>query len=333
MLKKYPKVSIIIPVYNAVNTLPTCLDALRAQSYPVLEFIFINDCSTDASVQLLDAFAADYLEEGELDVKVLHHTKNQGVAVARNTGLNAATGDFLYYVDADDSLVPDTITLAVENAEKTEADIVGFNWFLTFDKNERKMNQPAFNTPWDALEKMMQGTMRWNLWLFLVRRSLYENNQIRFTPNMNMGEDLLVMVKLFGVAEKVAYIDEVLYRYRQSNSASLTKTYSIDHIQQVTANVKEVEAFLIDSPYATKLGNLIAYLKLNIKLPLLISDQTSQYKRWLNWFPEANAFTMENKSLPWRTRILQFAAVKKQFWLLKLYYYFVIRLVYGVIYR
>jgi hypothetical protein len=81
------------------------------------------------------------------------------------------------------------------------------------------------------------------------------------------------------------------------------------------------------------LGNLINYLKLNIKLPLLISENKSQYQKWLTWFPEANDFVMENKTLPLRTRLLQLAAVKKQFWYIKLYNKVVIRLVYGILYK
>ncbi|KGE14157.1 glycosyltransferase family 2 protein [Sphingobacterium deserti] len=327
-----PLVSIIVPVYNAEATLPDCLRALAELDYPAMELLFVNDSSTDGSLALLESFIQKFCM-GERQAKIVSHATNQGVAAARNSGLEHATGMYIYYVDADDSLAPNAVSLAVNRAQEMDADMVGFNWFLTFDENERKMNQPAFQTAWEALEKMMLGTMRWNLWLFLVKRSLYEQHAIRFTPGMNMGEDLMVMVKLFCYAQHVAFIDQPLYRYRQSNSASLTKTYAQEHIAQVTQNVNEVEIFLKASQYAPQLGNLLEQLKLNIKLPLLISAKTAQYKLWRRWFPEANAFVWKNKALPWRTRFIQYLALKKQFWLLKIYYYFVIRFVYGVIYR
>ena len=327
-----PLVSIIIPVYNAEATLPDCLRALEELDYPALELLFVNDSSTDGSLALLEKFVHKF-SLGERQAKIVSHATNQGVAAARNSGLEHAVGTYIYYVDADDSLASNTVSRAVKKAQELDADIVGFNWFLTFDKNERKMNQPAFQTPWEALEKMMLGTMRWNLWLFLVKRSIYEQHDIRFTPGMNMGEDLTVMVKLFSYAQQVVFIDEPLYRYRQSNSASLTKIYTPEHIEQVTQNINEVESFLEASLYASQLGNLIAQLKLNIKLPLLISAKSEKYQLWLKWFPEANTFVWRNKALPWRTRLIQYFAVKKQFWLLKIYYYFVIRFVYGIIYR
>ncbi len=332
MTDKLKSVSIIIPVYNAENTLPNCLDGLAALHYANVELLFINDCSTDASLDLLEKFCLPFSTQLRT-AKVINHAHNQGVAAARNTGLDYATGDYIYYVDADDRVDPETIAETVEKAQQLDADIVGFNWSLTFDKNERRMNQPAFETPWQAVELMLRGTMRWNLWLFLVKRSLYEDHQIRFIPGMNMGEDMMVMTKLFVHAKRVAYIDKAFYHYRQSNEASLTKTYSQAHMDQVSTNIQALEDFLLKSQYTAKLGDLIGFLKLNIKLPFLISPKSSQYKRWLSWFPEANGLALKNTSLPWRTRLIQYAAVKKQFWLLKGYYYFVIRFVYGIIYR
>ncbi|GHE39786.1 glycosyltransferase family 2 protein [Sphingobacterium griseoflavum] len=328
-----PIVSVIIPVYNAEKTLPFCLASLSKLTYPYLQFIFVDDCSTDGSLACIEAFAEGPQQGVHWDVKVIRQAVNRGVAAARNTGLDHATGTYIYYVDADDQIDPETIAEAVEKAQQLDADIVGFNWYLAFDKNKRKMNQPAFHTAWEAVEMMLRGTMRWNLWLFLVRRSLYEEHQIRFLPGMNMGEDMMVMTKLFAHAERVAYMDKAFYHYRQSNETSLTKTYSEQHMAQVAANIQELEGFLAASKYASRIGDLIGFLKLNNKLPFLISPKVSQYKRWLSWFPEANRLVLKNTSLPWRTRLLQYAAVKKQFWLLKGYYYFVIRFIYGIIYR
>ncbi|GGH32139.1 glycosyltransferase [Sphingobacterium alkalisoli] len=326
-------VSVIIPVYNAEQTLHVCLEALRSQTYPNLEFIFINDCSTDGSLALLQHFAESMEDKPSPTIKIVSHAQNQGVASARNTGLDNATGIYVYNVDADDHIEPEAIALMAAAAKKADADIVGFNWFLTFQQNERKMKQPAFRDAWDAVQQMLAGTMRWNLWLFLVRRSLYEEKQIRFQPGMNMGEDLLVMMKLFVHARSVTYLDKHLYHYGQSNTNSLTKTYSDRHIMEVTANINEVDRVLRNSKFATEIGDHLDFLKLNIKLPLLISDKKEQYQRWLAWFPEANAKINKNKALPLRTRLLQELAARRQFWAVKLYYKLVIRLIYGILYK
>lgn len=332
-MKSYvPYVSVIVPVYNAEKTLCTTLSALLIQTYTQLELIFVNDYSRDGSLIILQDSKSDF-EHRKINVKILNHDVNRGVAAARNTGLSNATGKYIYYVDADDAIEPDTVELLVKTAEQQQADIVGCNWFLTFNKNERKMNQPSFANPWQAIENILNGVMRWNLWLFMVKRSLYEDNYIRFTPKQNMGEDLMVMVKLFFYANKVTYVDKALYHYGQSNEQSLTKTYSDRHIAEVTANVKEVEDFLSDKLDKQKLTVWMSYLKLNIKLPLLISDNGENHNLWNRWFVEANRYALHNRSVPWRIRILQYAASKRLYFLVKCHYYLVVRVVYGLIYR
>ncbi|WP_313367839.1 glycosyltransferase family 2 protein [Sphingobacterium mizutaii] len=328
-MNRKPLISIIVPVYNAEKTLHICLDSLSSQTYKNLQIIFINDCSTDKSLQVLEKFR----DQSQFDVEIIIHEVNRGVAAARNTGLDAVKGEYIYFVDADDAIDHDALELSAEKAEKENLDILGFSWYLTFEKNERKMNQPNFESPMEAIEKMMRGTMRWNLWLFLFKTKLFVDHNIRFIEGKNMGEDLMVAIKLFCNAKNVAYLDRHFYHYGQSNTASLTKTYSDSHIEQVSANVEHVENYLKNSELSDKLGNLIYYLKLNIKLPLLISEKISQYEKWLSWFPEANPYVMENTALPMRTRLLQLAAVKKQFWLIKLYNRVVLRMVYGVLYK
>ncbi|WP_207795733.1 glycosyltransferase family 2 protein [Sphingobacterium haloxyli] len=326
-------VSVIIPVYNAVDTLHGCLESLGKQTYPYLELIFINDNSEDGSLMALIDFAASLKESETVVVKVISHDVNQGVAVARNTGLEHAAGEYIYYIDADDWIDENAIQIAVAEAERTAADIVGFDWYLSFAKKERLMQQPGFSSPKEAIVKMLEGRMRWNLWIFLVRRSLYEAHIIRFTPQMNMGEDMMVMFKLFSLAEKVSHLPQALYHYGQSNEESLTKVYADKHIQEVTQNMNEVERFLTVGRYADLVRTKLDLLKLNIKLPLLISDERDRYQKWRYWFPESNRYAWKNRVQSLRIRLIQWAAWKRQFWIVKLHYHGVIRLLYGVIYR
>src|SRR5690606_20400255 len=96
-------VSIIIPVYNAEKTLHIALASLQKQHYIHLEIIIVNDCSKDNTLVVIQNFIPLLKSKGMI-VKVINHEKNQGVAVSRNTGLEQATGEFIYYVDADDRI-------------------------------------------------------------------------------------------------------------------------------------------------------------------------------------------------------------------------------------
>jgi len=325
-------VSVIVPYFNAQGSLERTLHSLLEQTHRELEVVLVDDCSTDES-RTITARMIPLLEARDVKVNLIRHEKNQGVAVARNSGLDAASGEFIYFLDADDFIQPEAIGLMVEEARQKEADIVGCHWYLTFGQNQRKMKQPAFANREEAIEKMLSGLMRWNLWLFLVRKSLYDQHGIRFVPGMNMGEDLLVTIKLFLVAGNVSAVDRHLYHYGQSNEASLTKVYSESHRREVSANVLEVERCLASSWFAGKVGDYINFLKLSIKLPLLISNDPASYRAWLEWFPEANDQVMRNRAQPFRTRLLQQMAVKRQFWFIKIYNKWVIGFVYGILFR
>lgn len=316
------RISIITPVYNAAATLRRCLDSLAAQTYKEMEIVLVDDCSRDDSMAMLQEFAAS-----RADVKLIHHEVNRGVANARNTGLDAATGDYVYFLDADDWLEPDALEQMARKASEG-MDIVGCEWRLAFEKSERMMSQPDFGSPLEAMQQMMYGRMRWNLWLFMVRRELYEG--IRFVPGQDMGEDMLVMHRLFMRASRVGLVQKHLYHYAQPN---LSSAFSEKLISQVSANVSALEAEVRRSSYSEQLLPLMPYLKLNIKLPLLMTADRSQYRRWMEWWPEANASAMSNPALPVRTRLLQWCASKRLWAVVWLYDMIVTKFLYGVIYK
>lgn len=325
-----PLVSVLMPVYNASATLPLCLGKLFAQTYGSLEFVFVDDCSTDDSVSLIEAAAAS-ANRADIAVKILRNQENQGVAAARNAALAAASGDYICWVDADDWMEPDAIASLV--AKAGDAEIVGFDWYLTFDRNERRMSQRPFSTPLEALRNMMSGVMRWNLWLFMAKRSLYERAGICFIPGKNMGEDMLVTISLFLKAESAAFIPEAYYHYRQVNDSSVSRTFSDETMAQVTYNVDQVSRAVSSSCYADELSACMDFLKQFIKLPLLMSTDRAQYRRWNDWFAESDKSIMANTLVPLRTRLVEYAASRRWYLLLQIYHVLVYKVVYGLIYR
>jgi glycosyltransferase involved in cell wall biosynthesis len=323
-----PLVSIIIPVYNAEKTLPKTLDSLIRQTYSNLDLVFVNDCSQDNSEALIQDFIEKFILIDGRFARIISHKINRGVAAARNTGLENSAGEYIYYVDADDHIVDKAIEFLVEEAELKNADIVSCSWYLQFHNSVRKMIQPNITNAEAAIEMLSKGVMRWNLWLFMVRKDLYILNNIFFIEGLNMGEDMMVMFKLFSHGKKIATINEALYYYGQSNEESLTKVYSKRHQEEVTANLYELDNYFT---YIREIQNWD--ILINIKLPLLISNNTDQYIKWLSWFPESNKYSFKNNSISKRIQVLQYAANNKQFWILKLHYFVIIKFVYGVVYK
>lgn len=322
------KVSVIIPMYNVSKFLYRSVNSLYAQDLQGIELIFVDDCSTDDTIKVLHSLLRG--KDG-IKVKVLYHSINLGVAVARNTALDAAGGEYLYYVDADDYIEPDTLSTLYKVAKSSNADIVGCDWFLSFRKKERRMYQPKVADGEDAFKKMAKGVMRWNLWMFLVKSSIYKKNNLRFIPQQNMGEDMMMMMKLTLLANKIVSVHRHFYHYVQSNRASLTKNYS-EAITQITENLNSIEQFLLFYG-RNDLKKYLRFLELTLKQPYLISDKTESYELWQTTYPHANKYAGKNDESSWYTNLLQIAAKGKIYFFLKMYYWLVVRLRYGVLYK
>ena len=147
----------------------------------------------------------------------------------------------------------------------------------------------------------------------------------------NLELMLMVMMKLALNAKNVSIVNIPLYHYIQTNTNSLTKNFSA-YKEQVTFNAEEVARY-VDNISRKDLISDVLQLKLSLKLPLLISDKKRDYEMWMAWFPEANIAVDNNVYLPWRTWFIQKMAVRRHFWILRLYYWLIIKVVYGIIYK
>lgn len=326
------KISLIIPVYNAEKSLPATLDSIRAQRFRDFEVIFAEDAGTDGSAALLEAFCAD----SGLPCKLLRAQQNGGAAAARNRALDVAEGEYLAFADADDWLEPDTLEKAAaasQTADGQVVDIVGWDWTLQQERDDRYMRQADYHTPEEALTNLMGGTMRWNLWNFLVRREMVEANHLRFIPGADLGEDMQFMLRAFLHAGRVVQLHEALYRYNGVSSTSISRQFSPERRKQIETNLASVEHSFAGSSFLRKHPQALMDLKLFLKRPLLISAQREHYETWYNWFPEANARARERGSLPIHTFLLQSLAAKKMWLGVRMYYVLIHKFVYGVLYR
>lgn len=325
------KVSVIIPVYNVERFINRCAKSLLEQTLQDVEYIFVNDATPDNSMSILSSVIKNYPDRiGH--IKILEHSCNKGLPAARNTGLKAASGEYIFHCDSDDYVEPDMLETLYETAVKNNADIVWCDWFLTFGKNERYMKQPDYDTPLDAVKAMLGGAMKYNVWNKLVKRELYHKNDIVFPEGYGMGEDM-TMILPFAFARKVKYIPKAFYHYVKTNTGAFTQNHSVKHLTDLQYNVSRIERSL-SNKFGDDLTKEIAFLKLETKFPLLImGDSVEQYRQWNRLYPEANKYILQNTYISMRSRALEWFAWKKQWWIIKLYYWAVIRLVYGVIYR
>ena len=324
------KVSVIIPIYGVELFIEQCAESLLNQTLDNVEYIFVDDASPDNSINILESVLERYPDKKHF-CKIIRHEQNQGLPSARNTGLLNATGDYIFHCDSDDyvesTMLEEMYNAAVNNA----ADIVWSDWLLTYAKAERYMRQPSYTEPLDAVRAMLRGEMKFNVWNKLVRRGLYADNKISFPAGNGMGEDM-TMIMLFVHAKKVLHLPKAYYHYVKLNSGAFSQTYSQKHLSELKFNVDRIEKY-IKGHYGEMLNTEIALLKLDVKFPFLISDQTEKHKLWKDWYPEANRYISRKSAPSFRSYLLQSLARLNQFWAISLYYKVVYRLIYNIIYR
>lgn len=322
------KVSVVIPVFKVEQYIERCVRALMEQTLEDVEFLFVDDASPDGSMNIVRQVVSQY----NRTVRFLVHEKNKGLPAARNTGLEAATGEYIYHCDSDDWPERTLLEKMVTVADAAEADFAYCDFYLSFDEKERYMSQSSFTDAMELLEKgFLAGMMKYNVWNKLVRRKIYIDNGFRSPENHNKGGEDLMMVKVVRMVNKVVYVPEALYHYNRTNENAITKTYSEKHFTDIKFNTDDVIRFLKEHPIAHP--EYLEFFKLNQKLPFLFSQSRQQYRLWKKWYPEANSFIRKNREWPFRTRMVQQLAAWHLFPLVHLYGWTVDHLFYGLLYR
>lgn len=332
MGKNKTVVSVIVPVYGVEKFVERCVRSLMEQTLKDgIEYIFVDDATPDNSIGIIEQTVKDYPERVN-SVKILRHEKNKGLPAARNTGLEAASGEYIYHCDSDDFLEKDMLELMLKEADKKNADYVWCDWYLTFGNSERNMRQPEAETARQALTLMLSGAMKYNVWNKIVRRKLYTENDIRFPTGYAMGEDM-TMIRLASHAERTGYVGKPLYHYIQTNTGAMSHQYTDDKLNVLKHNVELTINYLkknIDDPYIDK---EISWFLLNVKLPFLFTGEKKDLERWKNWFKDADKYIMSNPYQSSRTQILQWCAAHDMTIINRLYYYLVFKVIYGKIFK
>lgn len=321
-------VSVILPIYKVEPYIERCVRSLMEQTLPDVEFIFVDDASPDESVNMAKRVVAGY----ERNVRFLTHPVNKGLPAARNTGLEAATGEFIFHCDSDDWMEPDMLEKMVKSARTSQSDFVYCDFYLSFASKERYMSQPLFTDKFDALQKgMLTGRLKHNVWNKLIKRKLYTENGIKSPEEHCKGGEDYMTFKLLRMANGVSHVQEALYHYNRTNINAITKKNSERHYADIKANADDVIAFLTRHPIPSP--EYLDYFKLDIKLPLLLERRPEQYRRWQDWYPESNWHIIGNKFQPLRTRLVELFAKRRLYFLVSLYSWALERVYYRLLYK
>lgn len=297
------KVSVVVPIYNVSKYINRCVRSLFEQTLSEMEYIFVDDCTPDDSMDVLTKIIEEYPHRKN-QIRIIKHETNQGLACSRIDGIKIAKGMYITHCDSDDWVDVDLYEKLYNRAQETNADltICDFICEYTTPKKQDKIVTIFNSSPRQALMNMHRKSFYCMVWRCLFKHDFVLKNALFPLPNVDMWEDVCVTLPAFYYANKIAKVDDSVYHYfinEQSLSANSAKP-------KLYIDRKKVIAYL-ESFFESK-GNfdatlLIAYWKILSK-SYMLSDLEFNPKRWKNEFKEAHKYILHMSSIPLGLRYL-----------------------------
>ena len=241
---KYPLISVLVPVYGVEKFIARCAVSLFEQTYPNIEYVFVDDCGKDNSIQILKEVASSYPNRIE-SVSIIRHEKNRGLAAARNTAVAAAHGEFVIHVDSDDYLDLSTIEILYKKQVEKDYDIVSCDFTVISPEGDSFTPTQDYQSKSDYIKAILRVQENTNIVSRLIKLSIYRDHNIKLDEYSKVSEDFQTTSRVFYYANKIAFIHEGLYKYSRENEGSLT--YKLN-VPMFLADVecRELKAFFKD---------------------------------------------------------------------------------------
>lgn len=316
-MNKQLLVSILIPVYKVEKHIGKCVESIFTQTYPDIEYIFVNDCTPDGSMDVIKKYIVNY-KISEQKYTIINHKQNEGIAISRADCIANAKGDYVLFVDSDDWIEKNMVEELVKATKNGEIDLIGCDYAKDFLSGETTFHKENFaETCRENMFRSLNYDISTVLWKLLIRKTLFDHFQIN--PYINIGEDYIISIQLFYYANSFNHVHKYLYHYVQHNQNRLSfqiRRSLNDHIKAVMA----VENICKDKMiYDEKVKHLILLRKFNIKSNFL-TKKLLDYHAYKTTFPEANRM--------WR-EVGYSRNEKIKFWLAEKKLYFILKIILG----
>ena len=293
-----PKVSVIIPVYQVERFIENCARSLFEQTLDDIEYLFIDDCSTDRSVDILQQVINEYPNRKQ-QVAIHRMEQNSGQALVRKWGMKHAVGDFLIHCDTDDWPEKDQYEIMYNTAIDQSADLIFCDYYRVYPNGKKVYNDRNINidNKIDLLHRMLTGYHDVNqLWDCMMRRNLIQDIEY---PEGNQGEDRVIMFQVIYNSTKMTYVKEALYNYF-INSNSLVRSTTPDKlIERAWHSAKNLETIL---KCLKKYGlhdtftEQIVFSKFEPRIILSLGLYNKKCREhWYNIYPEINKSVFKNR--------------------------------------
>lgn len=286
-MEKKIKVSILVPFYKVEKYVGRCVESLFTQTYHNVEYVFVNDCTPDNSMEVIN----DKIEEYGLasKCKMIVHEQNLGISASRNDCLDNMTGDYFLFIDSDDYIDTDMVELLVEAAIKENADISGCGYIEEFSDHSVEHPQKYTNDHDEMMRAITLLTIKGVMWKLLVRSTIVTDHraEVRFIPDRNMVDDYLFCCQIFYYAQRFAGVDRCMYHWIQYNPNNYTHT-TVFAVESQAAAIRKVEQFYKEKGIYGVVEEELTQRKFISKLPLLLDRNCFNVTKWRAIFPESN---------------------------------------------
>lgn len=281
-----PKISVIIPVYNVEKYIERCVRSLLEQTLSDIEYIFVNDGSTDNSIVLLEKIILDYPERSS-QVYILNQV-NEGVSAARNKGLKIAKGDYVAFCDSDDWVSSDMYKTLYDRAVLFKAEVIYCDFYMYYGEREAKVYKtiPITNNKVDFLRSYMSSyTVLWNM---IVKRDLYEKYKLCFPTHIRYREDFYLSVQIYYYAAKVEKIEKPLYFYNRLNfNSALYNRSRREFNDELTCDLDIISFFTKEGVIGQYIDKL-SWGVLRDKQTLVLDS--NKHNEFLSIYPESHKY-------------------------------------------
>lgn len=330
------KISVIVPIYNTEKKyLIQCINSIVEQDYKNIEVILVDDGSTNSAGEICDKYA-----EKDNRVRVIHQ-ENQGVSVARNKGMDLATGKWIVFVDADDWLEKNNFSLVMKQIDGKEVDMVVWNLYMNYSTMQ-KIAENYHESFYTDSEKEISSIKLSLLRTFtiyngeknitslvypvchLYRKEIIKNKDVKFDPQFEQGEDKLFNYQYLSEIKTIMYLDLPLYHYRQ-HSLSVSHKFYEKHVDNTTRILKkyyEIEPKIqTDKEYKNTYNIRVAYLawwlirKYYLHKDSTVKQPMKEYKKMLKSTPYVESIKALNITK------MRFSLTKIRLMLLKMHMY------------
>ena len=301
-IDKNISITVIVPFYNAAAHIGQCAESIFAQDFASVEYIFVDDCSTDSGSKVLEDVLTKYPNRKPF-VRLFTNTENKGVAYCRQFALNQAHGEYITFCDADDWMDSDMLSSLYEEMTD-DTDIVACEYIEEAEKCKKFVRFTSDRFP--TLNIIPIDTLHFSLWNKLIRRSLINSTGAKFFEGINRWEDLGFFLHIMIREPRIKILQKPFYHYRRSMTSTLT-TASMDAVLTDHIHMAEaVEKLFAENPQvAAKYNHFLNYLKFIAKVKYLRCG-TFNFRKWKTTFPEADTriITYKNIPLPYRIAFL-----------------------------